>query len=144
MKRARIRVATPKPKRLRIRMRIDGKLCTPEQALLITQLRGRGYAALPEVRFHPERKWQIDVAVARLMPGVKTLEDITAYAFVGRAVAVEINGGAWSRGRHVRGQGFIDDMSKLNALTELGWRILQFTPQQVLSGEALAQIIRCL
>jgi very-short-patch-repair endonuclease len=59
-------------------------------------------------------------------------------------MAIEINGGAFSRGRHVRGDGFVKDMEKLNALTELGWRILQFTPQQVMDGTALAQIVRCL
>jgi hypothetical protein len=134
--RARIRgKAKPKP-RIRIRMRIDGKLCTPEQALLVTQLRGRGYAALPEVRFHPERKWRIDVAITRQAPVVVDAQS--------QAMAIEINGGAFSRGRHVRGDGFVKDMEKLNALTELGWRILQFTPQQVLDGTALAQIVRCL
>jgi hypothetical protein len=133
--RARIR-AKAKP-RIRIRMRIDGKLCTPEQALLVTQLRGRGYAALPEVRFHPERKWRIDVALTNRLDGQEPSAKPCA-------IAVEINGGAFSRGRHVRGDGFIKDMEKLNALTELGWRVLQFTPQQVLSGEALAQIVRCL
>lgn len=120
----------------KVRIRVDGKLCTPEQALLLEQVRGKGYAALPEVRFHPTREWQIDVAITRQLP-----VSVDAQS---EAIAIEINGGAWSRGRHVRGKGFIDDMEKLNALTELGWRCLQYTPQQVLSGEALAQIMRCL
>jgi len=120
----------------RLRIKVDGKLCTPEQALLLEQLRGKGYAALPEVRFHPERKWRIDVAV--------TLQPPVGLSNVFGAIAIEINGGAYSRGRHVRGDGFVKDMCKLNALTELGWRVLQYTPQQVLSGEALAQIVRCL
>jgi very-short-patch-repair endonuclease len=106
-----------------------------EQMLLIEQLRGKGYAALPEVRFHPERKWRIDVAVAYAAADVNR---------VPLCIAIEINGGAWSRGRHVRGAGYVKDMEKLNMLTELGWRVLQFTPQQVRDGSALAQIERCL
>jgi hypothetical protein len=133
--RARIR-AKAKP-RIRIRMRIDGKLCTPEQALLVTQLRGRGYAALPEVRFHPERKWRIDVALTNRLDGQEPSAKPCA-------IAVEINGGAFSRGRHVRGDGFVKDMEKLNAMTVLGWRILQFTPQQVRDGSAIALIRSCL
>ena len=42
-------------------------------------------------------------------------------------VAVEMEGGVWSRGRHVRGRGFIKDCEKYNLATLLGWRILRFT-----------------
>jgi len=114
---------------------------TLEQRLLLEQLRGAGYAALPEVRFHPQRKWRIDVAAGRAWT---TANDPVVSARYGKALAIEIDGGAWSRGRHVRGAGFVADMEKQNALTELGWRILRFTPQQVRDGSALAQIRRCL
>ena len=125
---------------------------TMEQRLLLEQLRGKGYAALPEVRFHPERKWRIDVAVAAGPVRLKltTQEDMARQLREGEwqpgsnAIAVEIHGGAWSRGRHVRGNGFIADMEKENALVEAGWKVLKFTPQQVLDGSALAQIERCL
>jgi very-short-patch-repair endonuclease len=109
---------------------------TLEQRLLLEQLRGAGYAALPEVRFHPERKWRIDVAVT--VAGDYHREEPD------ECLAIEINGGAWSRGRHTRGAGYIKDMEKLNMLTELGWRVLQFTPEQVRDGSALMQIMRCL
>lgn len=42
-------------------------------------------------------------------------------------VAVELDGGVWSGGRHTRGQGYIDDCTKLNAATVRGWRVLRFT-----------------
>lgn len=113
---------------------------TPEQRLLLEQLWGEGYAAMPEVRFHPQRKWRIDVAVA----ATGVVWPATEWNIDDRAIAIEIDGGAWSRGRHVRGAGFVADLEKMNALTELGWRILRFTPQQVRNGEALAQIRRCL
>lgn len=120
-----------------------GPTLTNEQRLLLEQLRGKGYAALPEVRFHPERRWRIDVAAC----GADLNEDGIKAALARGwfpVVAIEINGGAWSRGRHTRGAGYIKDMEKLNMLTELGWRVLQFTPQQVRDGSALAQIERCL
>jgi very-short-patch-repair endonuclease len=132
MARARIRSTASAAPKATAKPKAAPKL-TNEQILLIEQLRGKGYAALPEVRFHPERKWRIDVAVTRQWV------DSTS-----EAIAIEINGGAWSRGRHTRGAGYIRDLEKLNALTELGWRVLQFTPQQVRTGEALAQIERCL
>lgn len=113
---------------------------TLEQRLLLEQLRGAGYAALPEVRFHPRRKWRIDVSVC----AKQVSEDYGKTWRDDQPLAIEIDGGAWSRGRHVRGKGFIEDMAKQNALTELGWRILRFTPQQVRDGSALAQIRRCL
>jgi len=51
-------------------------------------------------------------------------------------LAAEIEGGAWTQGRHTRGKGFIADMEKYNCAVLMGWHILRFTPTQVESGEA--------
>lgn len=75
-----------------------------------------------EVRFHPSRRWRFD------------------YAWSDKRVAVEIEGGAWSGGRHTRGSGFIKDMQKYNEATRLLWQVYRFTPQQLRSGEAQAYI----
>ena len=99
---------------------------TRMQRLLVTQLQQEGLQPVPEHRFHPTRKWRIDVALPS------------------ESLAIEIDGGTWSGGRHVRGAGFVKDMEKHNALTELGWRLLRYTPAQVGDGAALAQILRCL
>lgn len=72
---------------------------------------------IPEYQFHPVRKWRFD------------------YAFVLRQLAVEIEGGIWTQGRHTRGKGFLADMAKYNAATLLGWRILRYTPDQL--GQAI-------
>lgn len=70
-----------------------------------------------EVKFHPTRRWRID------------------YAWPDVRLAVEIEGGVWSNGkkggRHNRGTGFVKDMEKYNALTELGWRLLRYQPDKI-------------
>lgn len=75
-----------------------------------------------EFRFHQDRKWRFD------------------FAFPDKKVAVEIEGGVYSNGRHTRGSGFIADMEKYNAATELGWRILRFTPSQITQSGTYNQI----
>ena len=74
-----------------------------------------------EYRFHPRRRWRFDFA----WPSVK--------------IAVEIDGGAYTRGRHTRGKGFEADCEKMNAAALLGWRVLRFTPQ-MLERDPFAQL----
>ncbi len=78
-----------------------------------------------EYRFHPRRRWRFDFAWPRYM------------------LAVEVDGGIYSRGRHVRGAGFERDAEKRNAAVMAGWRVLHFTPRQVKSGAAV-RAIECL
>ncbi len=68
---------------------------------------------IPEHRFAPPRKWRID------------------YAWPEYKLALEIEGGIWTFGRHVRGKGFLSDIEKYNTLTLLGWYLLRATPQDV-------------
>ena len=42
-------------------------------------------------------------------------------------VAVEVDGGTWSGGRHVRGSGFDSDCLKHNLATAAGWRVFGIT-----------------
>ena len=42
-------------------------------------------------------------------------------------VAIEIDGGTWSGGRHTRGAGYRDDCIKLNAAASLGWLVYRLT-----------------
>lgn len=60
------------------------------------------------------------------------------FAFVQSKVLVEIEGGLWTRGRHVRPLGFENDARKSNAAVLLGWRVLRFSSSMVQSGEAIA------
>lgn len=81
-----------------------------------------GIDLVSEYRFHPVRKWRFDYAI----PPLK--------------IAIEVDGGVWTRGRHVRPQGYLRDMEKFNAAASLGWIVLKFTPQQLLSSQTLEAI----
>ncbi len=73
-----------------------------------------------EYRFYARRKWRFD------------------RAWPGKMVAVEIEGGVYSGGRHTRGKGFEDDCEKYNMAASLGWCVIRITagmmdrqPQQI-------------
>jgi hypothetical protein len=70
---------------------------------------------IPEYQFHPSRKWRFD------------------WCLLDNKIAIEIEGGVWSNGRHTRGSGFINDMEKYNSATCLGWKLLRYTPDQFAS-----------
>lgn len=65
-------------------------------------------------------------------------------AFLPELLAVEVNGGVWTRGAHGHPTTIIRNMEKTNLGAKLGWLILAFTPQQVKSGEALNFILEVL
>jgi very-short-patch-repair endonuclease len=77
-----------------------------------------------EFRFHPRRRFRFD------------------FCWVDLKLALEVEGGAWTGGRHVRGKGFIADLEKYNEALCLGWRVLRVTPQQLQSGKAAEWIMR--
>jgi len=57
-----------------------------------------------------------------------------------RRLLVEIEGGVWAQGRHVRGAGFEKDIEKYNAAILLGWKLLRFSSAMVKSGEAITTV----
>lgn len=89
-------------------------------ALLMIQLRANG-VPMPtheELRFAPPRRWRADLA------------------WLPDRLLVELDGGVWSRGRHVRPEGYIRDAAKLNAAVCLGWRVLRFPSPMIGDGTA--------
>lgn len=56
------------------------------------------------------------------------------FAAVAEKIAIEVEGGAFTGGRHVRGKGFVADMEKYNSATVRGWRVLRYTPEQMATG----------
>jgi hypothetical protein len=89
--------------------------------LLTKHLEELGFEWLPEFVFHSDRQWRFDYLI---------------WNEQGR-FALEIEGGAWTRGRHTRGKGFIADMEKYNFAAIMGYRVLRFTPDQILKGVVL-------
>ena len=68
---------------------------------------------VPEFQFHPKRKWKFD------------------YAWEDYKIALEVEGGIFSGGRHTRPKGFIGDMEKYNSAAVLGWRIIRVQPKEL-------------
>lgn len=94
---------------------------------LATQLRlCRIFGWKREYMFHPKRLWRLD------------------FGWPTQRLAVEVEGGVWTDGRHTRGSGFIQDLEKYNNLAILHWRLLRFTPEMVKSGVAVATIAEAL
>lgn len=61
-----------------------------------------------------------------------------------RKLAVEVEGGTWTGGRHTTGSGFEKDAEKYNEAIVLGWRVLRVTPKMIDDGRALALIGRAM
>lgn len=61
-------------------------------------------------------------------------------AWVDKKLAVEVEGGIFTNGRHTRGTGFDEDAHKYNVLVLLGWRVLRFTTLSINSGIAAQTI----
>jgi hypothetical protein len=62
------------------------------------------------------------------------------YAWPDKLVALEVDGGIWSRGRHVRGKGWLLDSQKLNLAASMGYRMLRCTPKQLCDLQTIALI----
>lgn len=66
-----------------------------------------------EYKFFTTRKWRFD------------------FAWIAERIAVEIEGGNFTRGRHTRPIGFEQDCEKYNSAVMAGWRVLRFTPRML-------------
>ena len=87
------------------------------ELLLALHLKELGLEFVQEYRFCSNRKFRADF-------------------FVPDNLLIEINGGVWTSGRHNRGQGYINDLEKINLAQSLGFVVLQFTTDQVSDGNA--------
>ena len=90
---------------------------TPAQQLLLIHLKELGLQAEPEFQFSPERKWRIDVYIPEARLGI------------------ECNGGRYKRG-HRSSRDTDKDNEKMNTISMMGIRCLQFTNEQILTGAA--------
>lgn len=81
----------------------------PDLFLKLLQTRFKGVEVVKELRFHESRRWRFD------------------YAFPSYKVAVEVDGGVWTGGRHINPSGYVNDMEKLNTAASMGWLVLRIT-----------------
>jgi len=79
-----------------------------------------------EYKFHSARRWRFDFAWPEYM------------------LAVEIEGGIWTNGRHSRGAGMEADMEKYNEAGILGWTVLRFSSRMIKTGVAIETTIKAL
>lgn len=75
-----------------------------------------------EHRFHPTRRWRFD------------------YAIPAHMIAIEVEGGVWTGGRHTSPKGFLGDVEKYNTATVMGWRVLRTIPDQLCTNATLGMI----
>ena len=75
-----------------------------------------------QYKFCAKRKWTAD------------------FAWVEKRIILEIEGGIWTQGRHVRGAGFEKDCEKYNWATAHGWKVFRVPSDCVKSGEAIALV----
>ena len=79
-----------------------------------------------EYRFHQSRKFRFD------------------FCWPGYSLAVEVEGGVYTKGRHTRGAGLTRDAEKYNEAALLGWRVIRVTPEHIRKGQAVAWIKRAM
>lgn len=112
----------PNPKRKTPLAQNQRKITAPQTAtdmftLLCSQQLGA--ECVKEYAFYKPRKWRFDYA----LPAYK--------------IALEVEGGVWTQGRHVRPKGFLNDMTKYNTAALYGWCVLRTTPDKLMSQKTL-------
>lgn len=86
---------------------------------LLLQLRGFKIPNLQRnYRFHPTRKYELDLAWPDFLFGV------------------EVQGGTYNGGKHARGPGYTTDCRKLGEAMLLGWSVYWCDSRLVSTGEA--------
>jgi len=81
-----------------------------------------------EYRFNPGRDWRFDFAWPK----------------GARKIALEVEGGTWSGGRHTRGGGYESDCIKYSTAAVEGWCVIRATTGMVKDLRALALVERAL
>jgi len=120
----------PSPKRLRTAkssVKAIGSIPSSLEAAFARIVRGLKFPTpTREYRFDPVRKWRFD------------------FAWPDQKVAVELDGGIWTKGGHTTGGGIMRDMEKSNAAQLDGWLVLRFSDKHLEDGSAIEQTKRAL
>lgn len=81
---------------------------------------------VPEFRFAKPRRWRFD------------------WAFPEARVAVEVEGGVYTRGRHVRPSGYLNDLEKYSEAAVRDWAVIRVTPDTLCTARTFDWITRAL
>jgi hypothetical protein len=79
-----------------------------------------------EYKFHPTRKWRMDLA------------------WVDKKIFVEVQGGIFVNGRHSRGAAMLKEWEKINNASAMGWRVLYCQPCDLCTMDMVKLIKECL
>lgn len=85
-----------------------------------------GESVVEEYQFHPTREWRFDFAIPA------------------RRVAIEVEGGCFNGGRHIRPEGYLRDMEKYNEAAVEGWCVIRVLPSELLMLKTIRQIVRAM
>ena len=97
-----------------------------DQAAIYLMKLMTGEEVVAEYRFHPSRDWRFDFAIPS------------------RRVAIEVEGGAFNGGRHIRPDGYLRDMEKYNEAAVCGWCVIRVLPTELLTFKTVRLIIRAI
>ncbi|MGD0771744.1 MAG: hypothetical protein ABSC05_02865 [Candidatus Solibacter sp.] len=102
------------------------KALSPGEEAFALHCRAEKISVTREYEFFPGRKWRFD------------------FALLDQKIAVEIEGGVFSFGGHSRGKGYEKDCEKYNNAVVMGWRVLRYSTDMVLRGDAINDILEIL
>jgi hypothetical protein len=105
--------------------RVGLKLTSRQTIALLSRANGLPVPVFEHV-FYKGRRWRFDAA------------------YVPERIAIEVEGGIFTNGRHIRSSGFLGDMSKYNAAALEGWAVLRYSPAQISDGAWVEDVKRAL
>jgi very-short-patch-repair endonuclease len=114
-------MATAKKKKRRVRKPVD---YSARFSRILTENGIGGWER--EFKFAPDRRFRSD------------------FAWPEERILLEIEGGVFVRGRHVRPAGYERDCLKYSLAASLGYLVLRFTPNHIESGEAIEILLETL
>lgn len=111
--------------RKKTRQRANSQKITPDLFCRLV-FADTGCECVREYRFHATRRWRFD------------------YAIPAHKIAIEVEGGVYTNGRHTRPTGFLGDMEKYNTATLYGWRLFRTTPKDLITTKTLRMIVQAI